>query len=129
MKKILIVDDSKILRDVIKKIILSIDGLDLIGEAATPLKALEIYKKQYPDIVILDINLDIGNGIDILTTFRKSDRVPIIIMLTNYANSAFKTITKKLGAQYFFDKTKDIDALIDTLKLLSLEEKLTICSN
>jgi DNA-binding NarL/FixJ family response regulator len=129
MKKILIVDDSKILRDAIKKIILAIEGLSLVGEAATPIRALEIYQKQNPDIIILDINLDIGNGLDILTTLHKSDNMPTVIMLTNYANSAFKTITNKLGAKYFFDKTKDIETLMDTLKMLASQDELTAYSN
>jgi DNA-binding NarL/FixJ family response regulator len=119
MKKVLIVDDSQVLRDDLKKILCTIDNLELVGEAENAQRAIQLTRKLNPDIIILDINLQIGNGIDVLNILRKNESYPTIIMFTNYASNAFKTLTQKLGAKYFFDKSKDIEELIDTLKSLA----------
>jgi DNA-binding NarL/FixJ family response regulator len=122
MKKVLIVDDSEVLREDLKKILSTIDDLELVGEAENAQRAIQFVKKMNPDILILDINLQIGNGIDVLSTLKKSEINPIIIMFTNYASDAFRTLTYKLGAKYFFDKSHDIEKLIDTLKNLATSE-------
>jgi DNA-binding NarL/FixJ family response regulator len=119
MKKVLIVDDSQVLREDLKKILGTIDNLELVGEAENAQKAIQLVRNLNPDIIILDINLQIGNGIDVLNTLRKNESFPTIVMLTNHSSDAFKTLTKKLGAKYFFDKSKDIEELIDALKNLA----------
>jgi DNA-binding NarL/FixJ family response regulator len=122
MKKVLIVDDSQVLRDDLKKILGTIENLELVGEAENAQKAVQLVRKLNPDIVILDINLQIGNGIDVLNILRKNSLTCTIIMFTNYASNAFKVLTQKLGAKYFFDKSNNIEDLIDTLKSIASDK-------
>lgn len=119
MKKILIVDDSKMLRDDLKKIIEMVGGLQLVGEAEDALQAISIIENLKPDIVLLDLNLNMGNGIDVLGALYKAKNKPVTIVLTNYTNKAFRKTSVELGAEYFYDKTHDLDRLINTLKQLA----------
>jgi DNA-binding NarL/FixJ family response regulator len=122
MKNVLIVDDSQVLREDLKNILSTIDNIKLVGEAENARKAIQLTRMLNPDIIILDIDLQIGNGIDVLSALRKDEELPTIIMFTNYNSGAFKTLSFKLGAKYFFDKSNNIEELIDTLKKIASDE-------
>lgn len=119
MKKILIVDDSATLRKDIKKLLNPIKSIEVIGEAIDAASAMRQCNALKPDIMILDINLKNGSGIDVLEKMKKCPQSPVTIMFTNYSKGEFQKATKRLGADYFFDKTNDIEKLIDTLTNLS----------
>ncbi|MDP3149932.1 MAG: response regulator transcription factor [Ignavibacteria bacterium] len=119
MKNILIIDDSVSIRKEIRKILKSVGGIKVVGEAAEPVEALKLYEAHKPDIIILDIDLKDGNGIDVLAQIRSSEKKVIIIMFTNYFNAAFQKASERLGANYFLDKTNDVDKLINIMKELA----------
>lgn len=80
MKKILIVEDDNKLNDGIK---LALRNEFLCLQAFSMQSAFGIYKQQPVDLIILDINLPDGNGIDFMTEIRKTDTVPIILLTAN----------------------------------------------
>lgn len=117
MKRVLIVDDSSIVRQNLKKIIDSIEGIELYDEAEDYQSAIEKIKNAMPDILILDINLGEKSGIDILYKVKgRLNSEPIVIMFTNYTDPIFRKAAK--DAEYFFDKSTEIDKLITTLQEL-----------
>ncbi|MGK9369365.1 response regulator transcription factor [Melioribacter sp. Ez-97] len=117
MKKVLIVDDSYIVRHNLKKIIDSIEGIELYDEAEDYQSAIDKIVNETPDILILDINLGEKSGIDILYKIKnRLNSKPIVIMFTNYTDPIFRKAAKE--AEYFFDKSTEIDKLISTLKKL-----------
>ncbi len=70
--KVLVVDDSKIYRGIIRRAIEKEDDIDIIGEAFNGKKALEfIHEKQVPDIVTLDIEMPEMNGVETLKEIMK----------------------------------------------------------
>ncbi len=80
MKKILIVEDDSKLNDGIK---LALRSEFLCLQAFSLQSASDIYKQQSIDLMILDVNLPDGNGIDFMTEIRKTDTVPIILLTAN----------------------------------------------
>lgn len=80
MKKILIVEDDHKLNDGIR-LVLRNEFICL--QAFSIQSASDIYKEQSIDLIILDVNLPDGNGIDFLTEIRKTDTVPIILLTAN----------------------------------------------
>jgi len=119
VKRVLIVDDSSLLRNGLKRIIFAIPDLILCGEAPDFETAVSLINKLMPDILILDIDLSPGSGIDVLNSIKESDSKPVIVVFTNYSQEAYRNKMAELGATYFFDKSSDIDKLIDVLKKLS----------
>ena len=55
--KVLIVDDSKIVRDTLKLILTKDPAIEVIGEAEDPFEAAHIIKKEVPDVITLDIEM------------------------------------------------------------------------
>lgn len=119
MKKVIIVDDSALLREDLKKMISFIKGLQVIGEADKVEEAISLINKLKPDIITLDINLRQGSGFDILSAIESFEKIPTVIMFSNYANSAYRRTANLFGSSYFFDKSTDIEALLDTLHKLA----------
>jgi len=87
MAKILIVDDSKIMRENIKNILVSL-GHNIIGEAVDGFDAIEKYKALHPEIVTMDITMPLTNGIEdgieALSDIIKYDQKAKVIMITSH---------------------------------------------
>lgn len=80
MKTILIVEDDKNLNDGIK---LALRSEFLCLQAFSLQSASYIYNEQPIDLIILDVNLPDGNGVDFMAKIRKTDTVPIILLTAN----------------------------------------------
>lgn len=111
MKNILIVDDSAEVRVNLRKLLETVKGIKIIGEAEDYFSAIDNFKKFTPDIVILDIDLPDINGIEILSEIKKLNQSAIVIMFTNFTNRVMKKLAVKKGADFFLDKSNDIDKL------------------
>ena len=121
--KVLIADDSCEVRERIKILLSEVEKVEMIGEAENVQQAIEHIRQQGPDVVILDIQMPGGNGIDVLREIEKKDRVPMVIMLTNYPYPQYREKCKKMGADYFIDKMAEIEKLPGILE--ALEGKLS----
>ncbi len=119
MKNILIVDDSAEVRENLAKLLKTIEGVRLVGEAFDYISGIDRFDKLKPDIIILDIDLPAGTGIQVLSEVKKISPSTIIIMFTNYSNHVIKKLAIRQGANYFLDKSIDIDKLADILTELA----------
>jgi DNA-binding NarL/FixJ family response regulator len=90
----------------------------IVGYAEDVPQAVESVAKLRPDVVILDIQMPGGSGIDVLETIKKNKPSPIVIMFTNYPYPQYRNKCLAAGADFFFDKSLEFDALTDTLKNL-----------
>lgn len=80
MKQILIVEDDKKLNDGIR---LALRSEFLCLQAFSLKQASDLYKARGADLIILDVNLPDGSGIDFMTELRKTDTVPVILLTAN----------------------------------------------
>ena len=81
VKKVMIVDDSKFMRMVLKNIIDSTDDLKVVAESDDGSTALEVYKQCRPDIVTMDVIMP-TSGIDALKELKAFDPNVKVIMIT-----------------------------------------------
>lgn len=110
---VFIVDDSKALRERLVNLLREIDGVGFIGEAGNAADAIAGIQKIEPSVVILDIQMAGGNGIEVLKTVRQGRRPPVVIMLTNHPYRQYREKCLELGAEYFLDKTREVDRLTE----------------
>lgn len=117
--KVLIVDDSNIVCEGLRQMLINIAGVELIGQANDAQDAITAISEYEPDVVILDIRLPGKSGIEVLKDIRDK-KLPIrVIMLTNYPYPQYRKKCEELGADYFFDKVTEIE------KISNLIEELT----
>ena len=103
--KVLVVDDSFLMRRIISDIVNSDPHLEVVGKAKDGEEALEKIVSLNPDVVTLDINLPVKNGIDVLNDIMKV-RPTKVIMLSAYTRAGASATIRalELGAVDFIAK-------------------------
>ena len=118
--KILIVEDSEVIRKGVLEMLGTFDGL-VIFEAENGPKALEIFQNEIPDIVVLDLGLPYVSGFEVLRKIKNQNTPAKVIVLTNHSEKSFSDICVKYGADYFFDKSTQLDEFVSTVKIIQKE--------
>ncbi len=112
MKKILLVDDEDNIRFIYEEE-LKEEGYEIIS-AANGMDALELFKQEKPDLVVLDIQMPGLNGIEVLRRMKTLDpSVPVIL------SSAYPEFKQDLGAwasEEYIVKSSDIQQLKDAVQ-------------
>ncbi len=130
MIKVMIVDDSKVQKDLLQYIIGCEDGIEVVATASNGYEALDILEYKQPDIILMDINMPGINGFDTSKEILNRYPIPIIMISATWdIEDALKIIknmelgvliaVKKpsgIGSDYF---KKDAQELIENIKLLS----------
>ena len=111
--RLLIVDDSAALRARLAAIFSLIEGIEVVGQAQNAPEALASIRALRPEIVILDIQMPGGSGIDVLREVKRDYPQTIVIMLTNHAESQYRKRCMDLKADYFLSKSTDSKLLIE----------------
>lgn len=111
MKRCLVVDDSRVVRKVARRILeeLHFD----IEEAADGKLALECCLRQMPDVVLLDWNMPVMSGIDFLRQLRRTPGgdLPIVVFCTTHSDIAHIQEAIESGANEYVMKPFDTDIL------------------
>lgn len=121
---IFIADDSKALRERLTAMLSEIEGAEVIGQAGNAAEAVEGISNLKPDVVILDIQMPGGNGIDVLKTIKQESQSPLVLMLTNNASQQYRKKCMELGSDFFLDKSREFESLITIFKGLIEQFKL-----
>jgi len=117
--RVFIVDDSAIIRERLEMMLSELKGIEIIGQAKGSTEAEEAIPKLKPDVVILDIRMHGGNGIEVLKNIKKDKNSPLVIMLTNYPYPQYRKKCKDAGADFFLDKSTEFDKITEVLKKLT----------
>ena len=114
MNQILIVEDDKHLNDGIR---LALKKDFVCSQAYNIASAREMYHQQQYDLVLLDINLPDGDGIDFLTEIRKTDDIPVIMLTAN--NMEMDIVSAlELGADDYITKPFKFGVLMSRINAL-----------
>jgi len=114
--KILIVDDSELIRQRLVELISEFEEIKNVDLAGNAEEAYAACSESYPDVIILDIHLPGENGIKILEKIRKKNKVVKIIILTNFPYPQYRKKCMELGADYFVDKTNEFASVSGILE-------------
>ena len=113
--KVLIVDDSAIVRVRLADLLYEVEGIHVVAQAEDALQALELARTLNPDAVIVDVRMPRRSGIDLIEEFKNTRQIPKIIMFTNYPTLENREKCFSRGADYFFDKPMEIEEVISVL--------------
>ena len=117
--KIVIVDDSAALRARLVEMLSRIEGIEVIGQAQDAPQGLASIHALRPEVVVLDIQMPGGSGIDVLREVKRDYPETIVIMLTNHEDSQYRAKCMALQADYFLSKSTDSSLLVEIGKQLA----------
>ena len=121
--KVLIVDDSKVVRERLITMFSELKGVEVIGQAENSAEAVEAIQKSKPEAVILDIRMPGGSGIDVLKRIKKEKPNLLVIMLTNYPYPQYRKKCMDAGADFFFDKSTEFEKVIEVFRNLAMDSQ------
>ena len=117
--KVLIVDDSLVVRERISKMLSGIKNIKVVGEAANSINAIHLADKLKPDAVTLDIRIPGEGGIEVLKKIKRSKPHVIVVVLTNFPNEQYKNKCYELGGDYFFSKSDEFEKVEEVFNSLA----------
>lgn len=114
--KIFIADDSAAIRQRIAAMLGASAFMKIVGEAETPQDAIEGILGAYPDVVVLDVQLDGGSGLQVLQAIRHAAPDIAFVIFSNSSDSAYRKRYLSAGAEEFLDKTHQFDQLVNAVQ-------------
>ncbi|HDM69931.1 MAG TPA: response regulator, partial [Thermotogales bacterium] len=99
--RILVVDDEKNVRTMVKKVF---EGEFDVDTASNAEEALDLLKKNKYDLVFLDLDMPVVNGIELLERMKKGENPIPVIMMTTYGSVEEAVKAMKLGAKDIITK-------------------------
>ncbi|MCJ7774116.1 MAG: response regulator transcription factor [Desulfobacterales bacterium] len=117
--KVFVADDSAVVRERLVEMLSELPGIESVGQAQGGFEATNAIMKLKPDVVILDIRMPGGNGIDVLRNVKKGRSSPVVIMLTSYPYPQYRKKCLAEGADYFFEKSSEFDRITEVLEQLT----------
>ena len=103
--KVLIVDDSSVIRNVIKEVLRYDDSIEVVGEAEDPIVARDLIKKLNPDVLTLDIEMPKMDGVTFLRNLMRLRPMPVVMLSTLTLKGADITLEAlEIGAVDFIAK-------------------------
>jgi len=119
--QLLLVDDSEPVRTRLCCLLESIPGVTAIDQAATLGEAMAHVRSDPPTMVILDLSLPDGFGLDIIAPLRRIVPHLLIAILTLHGESGYRQMCLARGANWFFDKAREMHLLLDRVRQQAAE--------
>jgi two-component system, OmpR family, response regulator len=138
--KVVIIEDSASIRSRLVGLVEEIGNMQVVGEAMTETTAITLCMAKQPDVIILDMQLETGNGLGVMKAINASASAnantnanaheaqdgnqtaaakPIIIVLTNFPSPSVQRAAITLGADYFLDKSLEFHKLPALLRTVA----------
>lgn len=111
----MIVDDHLIVREGIRLILETADDYEIVGEAENGQQALEVLQTIVPDLILLDLNMPILDGLNFMKKLRNIGDITPIIILTTYKEKQLLAEAVSLGAASYLLKDTGREKLFSTI--------------
>ena len=108
--KVFLADDSQQIRARVNALLGAAD-IAVVGEAATPDTCIAGILRSHPDVVVLDVQLEGGTGLQVLKAVRSADPEVAFIVFSNNSAPAYRKRYLHEGAALFLDKSTEFDQL------------------
>jgi two-component system, NarL family, response regulator DevR len=118
--RVFLLDDHELVREGIRSLLESDEDIEVVGEAATAAEALNRIPLAQPDVAILDVRLEDGNGIDVCRDMRSAMPELVCLMLTSFADDEALYASIMAGAAgYVLKQIRSRDLIADVKKVAS----------
>jgi DNA-binding NarL/FixJ family response regulator len=120
--KVLIVDDHALIREGVRRLLASTPDT-VVLETGSGREALTVYRKERPDLVLLDLNLTNSSGLELLRRLLLDDKTVRVIVLSVHTEPIIVARALKAGARGYVSKTAATDELLTALRQVARGER------
>jgi len=113
--RVLICDDHEVVREGLRGLIGRQSGMSVVGDTATVAEAVEVAARLTPDVVIMDVRLPDGSGVEACRAIREARPETQVIMLTSYADDEALFASIIAGAAGYLLKQTRGQAVVDAI--------------
>jgi len=113
--RILLCDDHEVVREGLRGLIARQEGMTVVGEAGTMAEVVEAAARTKPDVVIMDVRLPDGSGVEACRAIREARPETKVIMLTSYADDEALFASIIAGASGYLLKQTRGQAVVDAV--------------
>ncbi|MCB9878830.1 MAG: response regulator transcription factor [Planctomycetes bacterium] len=121
--RIVIVDDHALLREVLRKMLDREPDFEVVGAAGSGREALELVEAQHPDLVVMDLMLGDGNGVDTTREIVRRRRGTKVIALSAYSQRRLVLAVLEAGAAGFVRKADSYSELREAVRAVQAGQK------
>jgi len=109
------------MREILTESLQDVPGLEIAGMAETAPDAIAAFESHRPDIVILDLALRVGTGLDVLREIKQRRPACRVLVFTGHDQESYRQHCLGAGADFFFSKNRQHRDLIQQLHTFSRE--------
>jgi DNA-binding NarL/FixJ family response regulator len=121
MTRVLIVDDQALFREGLRTV-LSVQGIDVVGEAANGDEAVKLAERLAPDVVLMDLRMPVLDGVEATRRIAKLPHAPRIIALTTFDDDESVFEALRAGALGYLLKDTRSEKLVEAISLAARGE-------
>jgi len=123
--RVLLVEDSVELQAMLQAMLCEIPSVKVIGSVGSEQEALEMMRSECADLAIVDLELESGTGLGVLKSLNDdcmqlNNKLLGVVVFSNYSNLVIRHRCLSLGAKAFFDKSFQIDELLEFVQQQAL---------
>ncbi len=116
--KVFIVEDSVLMRDRLCSLLSQKEGMVVVGAEGDAFRAIEGIRKTRPDVVLMDLFLENGTGIDVFNNIRCLEPCPRIFLMTAHPHGDHSGVLRGLGVGRIYNKTSELPTVIQMVENL-----------
>lgn len=114
--RIVLVEDSEVIRAHLITLLIKLPGVQIAGQATSEEDAILLIAKEQPDVVILDLSLSPGSGLNVLQALRAAGNRCLVYVLSSQTIAQYRQRASALGADDFFDKSGGIKNMLAAIR-------------
>jgi len=115
--RVLLIEDSAVLRGMLLEYLTAFPFVETVDWADTESKAIRLAGNGHYQVVIVDLQLRQGNGVNVLRAMQRAGHSGIRIVYTNHAQvSMYRRQCAEAGADYFFDKSLELEQVFRVIE-------------
>ena len=122
--RVLICDDHEVVREGLRGLISRQTGMSVVGEAGSVAESIEAAARAKPDVVIMDVRLPDGSGVEACRAIREARPETKVIMLTSYADDEALFASILAGASGYLLKQTRGQAVVDAITAVAAGRSL-----
>lgn len=113
--QVFLADDSAAIRERVDTL-LSAQGMHIAGENGTPQGCIDAILAVQPDVVVLDVQLEGGAGLQVLNAVKSAVPGVAFVVFSNNSGPAYRSRYLAAGAVSFLDKSTEFDQLVRAVR-------------